>query len=170
MNTPCSVCCSQSVSHPYSRWSISEQCSTMEVQEHKYTQTFKKCSHFFSFNEYQMLKSRIVGMRFNVENVSDHDFRDRDNIRLQREHASYRTKLLQLNALWNVLVRLFHLSTPSTFSSSYVLSSLSSPLLIFPELYWCTYIESDNKIICIKTWGKASILHKEGIYSSSKSH
>ena len=91
MNTPCSVCCSQSVSHPYSRWSISKQCSTMEVQEHKYTQTFKKCSHFFSFNEYQMLKSRIDGMRFNVENVSDNDFRDRDNIRLQREHATYRT-------------------------------------------------------------------------------
>ena len=29
------------------------------------------------------------------------------------------------------------MSTLSTFSSSYVLSSLSSPLLIFPELYWC---------------------------------
>ena len=28
---------SQSVSHPDSRWSISEQCSTMEVQELLYT-------------------------------------------------------------------------------------------------------------------------------------
>ena len=30
---------------------------------------------FFSFNEYQMLQSRLGGMRFNVGNVSDNDIK-----------------------------------------------------------------------------------------------